>query len=82
MRVNVDSFSSRRRESNAICSFYTNMNFSIITDAASQEYIFWADSGQVVCVPDAASFAETILPKHFKHNNWQSFVRQLNCKFL
>ncbi|EPB85573.1 hypothetical protein HMPREF1544_07662 [Mucor circinelloides 1006PhL] len=50
----------------------------LLSDSATQDYIFWVDSGQVICIPNAASFSQTILPKFFKHSNWQSFVRQLN----
>ncbi|KAI8975335.1 HSF-type DNA-binding-domain-containing protein [Mycotypha africana] len=50
----------------------------ILTDKASAEHIFWVDSGQTICIPNATSFSQVILPRFFKHSNWQSFVRQLN----
>ncbi|GAA5800909.1 hypothetical protein HPULCUR_006348 [Helicostylum pulchrum] len=60
-----------------ISTFDSNES-AILNDAASQEHIFWVDSGQVICVPNASNFSKVILPKYFKHSNWQSFVRQLN----
>ncbi|KAI8391596.1 uncharacterized protein BYT42DRAFT_485761, partial [Radiomyces spectabilis] len=52
----------------------------IMNDGIIREYIFWSDNGQVICVPNATLFSRVVLPRYFKHNNWQSFVRQLNCK--
>ncbi|KAI8361800.1 HSF-type DNA-binding-domain-containing protein [Choanephora cucurbitarum] len=52
--------------------------FSILATESFREFIFWVDQGQVICVPNAVLFSQNILPKFFKHSNWQSFVRQLN----
>lgn len=43
-----------------------------------QPLISWSKMGDVFCVFDPIEFSREILPLHFKHNNWQSFVRQLN----
>ncbi|KAI9256039.1 HSF-type DNA-binding-domain-containing protein [Helicostylum pulchrum] len=76
---NISTFDSNESalKKRPLPSFIKKLWF-ILNDAASQEHIFWVDSGQVICVPNASNFSKVILPKYFKHSNWQSFVRQLN----
>ncbi|KAF9305007.1 kinase-regulated stress-responsive transcription factor skn7 [Mortierella antarctica] len=38
----------------------------------------WGKAGDTFVVKEPNEFAKIILPKHFKHNNFASFVRQLN----
>jgi heat shock transcription factor len=40
--------------------------------------IRWSDSGLSFVVLDEDEFAKTLIPELFKHNNYASFVRQLN----
>jgi len=40
--------------------------------------IRWSDSGDSFIVVDEDEFAKTLIPELFKHNNYASFVRQLN----
>ncbi|KAF9423165.1 kinase-regulated stress-responsive transcription factor skn7, partial [Entomortierella beljakovae] len=40
--------------------------------------VSWGKSGDTFVVKEPNEFAKIILPKHFKHNNFASFVRQLN----
>lgn len=52
----------------------------MVEDQAIQHLISWAPSGDVFSVSNPTEFSKTVLPQYFKHNNWQSFVRQLNSK--
>ena len=40
--------------------------------------IRWSESGDSFIVVDEDEFAKTLIPELFKHNNYASFVRQLN----
>ena len=53
-----------------LCSFLDSSN--------NTELIRWSDSGNSFIVIDEDEFARTLIPELFKHNNYASFVRQLN----
>ena len=43
-----------------------------------QPYISWQPDGLSFLIKDVQAVSEFVLPYYFKHNNIQSFVRQLN----
>ncbi|KAI8333407.1 HSF-type DNA-binding-domain-containing protein [Chlamydoabsidia padenii] len=45
---------------------------------STQDMICWSSNGEYFSVYNSALFSKEVLPQYFKHNNWQSFVRQLN----
>jgi HSF-type DNA-binding len=38
----------------------------------------WSDSGDSLIITDINTFSDQILPEYFNHNNYSSFIRQLN----
>ncbi|KAI5477103.1 hypothetical protein MNV49_006831 [Pseudohyphozyma bogoriensis] len=52
--------------------------YYMLLDVSSQHLIAFTDAGTSFVVSNIVLFAKEVLPKHFKHNNFSSFVRQLN----
>ncbi|KAI9276518.1 HSF-type DNA-binding-domain-containing protein [Sporodiniella umbellata] len=57
---------------------FVNKLYKMLEDAQTADYISWSSQGDLFSVPNPTSFSKCVLPQYFKHNNWQSFVRQLN----
>ncbi|KAI0223269.1 kinase-regulated stress-responsive transcription factor skn7 [Massospora cicadina] len=53
-------------------------NFRMINDPHSSSLAQWSEAGDTFIILDPHDFAKMLLPRHFKHNNFQSFIRQLN----
>lgn len=75
-------FTSRSRstsviEKNAISVFLEKL-FVILEDESIQDIISWQSDGNSFIIKKPTDLEEIVLPKYFKHNNIQSFVRQLN----
>ncbi|PQE29858.1 heat shock factor protein [Rutstroemia sp. NJR-2017a WRK4] len=51
---------------------------SFLDESKNTELIRWSDRGDSFVVLDEDEFAKTLIPELFKHNNYASFVRQLN----
>ncbi|KAK3293215.1 uncharacterized protein B0H64DRAFT_444496 [Chaetomium fimeti] len=51
---------------------------SFLDESRNTELIRWSDKGDSFVVLDEDEFAKTLIPELFKHNNYASFVRQLN----
>ncbi|KAI0433240.1 hypothetical protein F5Y09DRAFT_90964 [Xylaria sp. FL1042] len=51
---------------------------SFLEESKNTELIRWSDKGDSFIVLDEDEFAKTLIPELFKHNNYASFVRQLN----
>lgn len=54
----------------------------MLEDMSIHNLISWSDGGDLFSVSNPTAFSKTVLPQYFKHNNWQSFVRQLNSKAI
>ncbi|KAL7267100.1 Heat shock transcription factor [Rhizina undulata] len=51
---------------------------SFVNDPKTDNLIRWSPSGNSFLVLDEDEFSKTLIPDLFKHNNYASFVRQLN----
>ncbi|KAJ8660990.1 hypothetical protein O0I10_003212 [Lichtheimia ornata] len=52
--------------------------YNMVEDSEIQHLISWSGNGELFRVYNPTTFSRNVLPQYFKHNNWQSFVRQLN----
>lgn len=57
---------------------FLTKTYQLVDDPAMDELISWNEDGTTFIVWKPAEFARDLLPKYFKHNNFSSFVRQLN----
>lgn len=57
---------------------FLTKTFDIVDDPASDHVVSWSRAGSSFVVWDPHAFSTNLLPKNFKHNNFSSFVRQLN----
>lgn len=52
--------------------------FEILEIPEFKEFIDWQPDGQSFLIKKVEDFSRIVLPQYYKHNNFQSFVRQLN----
>jgi len=57
---------------------FLTKTFQLVDDQSIDDVISWNDDGSTFIVWNPTVFARDLLPKYFKHNNFSSFVRQLN----
>lgn len=57
---------------------FLSKTFDLVDDTSLDPIISWGSTGESFVVWDPVEFSRLILPRNFKHNNFSSFVRQLN----
>ncbi|KAK3006277.1 hypothetical protein RJ639_017771 [Escallonia herrerae] len=57
---------------------FLTKTYNLVDDTTIDDIISWNDDGSSFVVWNPTEFAKDLLPKYFKHNNFSSFVRQLN----
>ncbi|CAD5190882.1 unnamed protein product [Musa acuminata subsp. malaccensis] len=57
---------------------FLTKTYQLVDDPSVDDVVSWNEDGSTFVVWRPAEFARDLLPKYFKHNNFSSFVRQLN----
>ncbi|KAF7804718.1 heat stress transcription factor A-7a-like [Senna tora] len=57
---------------------FLTKTFDVVDDPTTNYIVSWSRAGFSFVVWDPHAFSTTLLPRYFKHNNFSSFVRQLN----
>lgn len=57
---------------------FLTKTFDVVEDPTTSHIVSWSRSGASFVVWDPNAFSRDLLPRYFKHNNFSSFVRQLN----
>ncbi|XP_021893607.1 heat stress transcription factor A-1d [Carica papaya] len=57
---------------------FLSKTYDMVDDPATDGIVSWSSTNNSFVVWKPPEFARDLLPKHFKHNNFSSFVRQLN----
>jgi len=67
----------RKGESSSNAPIFLRKTYTMI-DTCDPSIAEWSDHGDTFVVKDTEKFAAKVIPEFFKHNNFSSFVRQLN----
>eukprot|EP00775_Hariotina_reticulata_P013684 gene13684-13806_t len=57
---------------------FLTKTYDLVDDPATDAVVSWSPDGHSFIVWKPPEFSRDLLPRHFKHNNFSSFVRQLN----
>ncbi|CAL5347751.1 unnamed protein product [Camellia sinensis] len=52
--------------------------YDMVDDSTTDEIVSWSSNNNSIVVWNPPEFARLLLPTYFKHNNFSSFIRQLN----
>ena len=52
--------------------------YDMVHDISSDTIVSWNSNNNSFIIWNLAEFSQLLLPRYFKHNNFSSFIRQLN----
>ena len=62
----------------AVPAPFLTKTYQLVDDPLTDHVVSWGDDETTFVVWRPPEFARELLPNYFKHNNFSSFVRQLN----
>ncbi|KAK1930351.1 Heat stress transcription factor A-6b [Phytophthora citrophthora] len=77
MRKRPASSGLEARAGNSAAPVFLQKTYDMI-ESSPQAVACWSETGTSFIIKLPREFAKTMLPRYFKHNNFSSFVRQLN----
>ncbi|KAG4098709.1 hypothetical protein H8356DRAFT_990670 [Neocallimastix lanati (nom. inval.)] len=75
--LSASSTQSPRPKSSSNNTFVHKL-YQMLSDPKQSNFIKWNDTGLSFTIRNVQGFSHNVLPLHFRHNNFSSFVRQLN----
>ena len=77
-KENEEQFQSEKYKKKSECPNFLLKLYQILENDEYKDIICWGKDGTYFLVKNLHDFTENILPKYYKHNNYSSFIRQLN----
>ena len=77
-KVADEQFHSEKYKKKSDCPNFLLKLYQILENEEYKDIIHWSEDGKYFIVTNLHDFTENILPKYYKHNNYSSFIRQLN----
>jgi hypothetical protein len=72
-----DNLNNKNYKKSEIPSFLANL-YEILQSNEYNDIIEWSENGKSFIVKNLTDFSEKVIPRYWKHNNFASFVRQVN----
>ncbi|KAI7850831.1 HSF-type DNA-binding-domain-containing protein [Circinella umbellata] len=76
-KQNEKPSSGTKSKKSSVSAFIKKL-YSMVNDKSHQDLISWGTTGESFIIYNSKKFSREVLPEHFKHGNFSSFVRQLN----